>query len=90
MTAQFIAKSFEKAGKVDREKFIDAFEGMTLPSPVGAMEMRACDHQVTLPMFFGVTKKSTQYDFLVAGDVVAVPGKDYMPSCAEIAKARAK
>jgi branched-chain amino acid transport system substrate-binding protein len=90
MTAEFIAKSFEKAGKVDREKFIDALEGLTLPSPVGRMEMRACDHQVTLPMFFGVTKKSAQYDFLIAGDVVSFPGKDYMPSCAEIAKARAK
>lgn len=90
MTAEFIAKSFEKAGKVDREKFIDAMEGMTLPSPVGPMEMRACDHQVTLPMFFGVTKKSPQYDFLVAGDIVSVPGKEYMPSCAEVAKARAK
>ena len=90
LLANFIAKSFEKAGKIDREKLIDAMEGMTLPSPVGNMEMRACDHQVTLPMFFGVTKKSAQYDFLIAGDVVSVPGKEYMPSCAEIAKARAK
>jgi branched-chain amino acid transport system substrate-binding protein len=90
MTAQFIAKSFEKAGKVDREKFIDAMEGMTLESPVGKMEMRACDHQVALPMFFGVTKKSPKYDFLIASDVVSIPGKEYMPSCAEIAKARAK
>jgi len=63
---------------------------MTLSSPVGPMEMRACDHQVTLPMFFGVTKKSPKYDFLIAGDIVLVPGKDTMPSCAEIAKARAK
>ena len=90
MTARFIAKSYEKAGKIDKEKFIDAMEGMTLDSPVGKMEMRACDHQVTLPMFFGVTKKSAQYDFLTATDVVSVPGKDYMPSCAEIAKTRAK
>ena len=90
MTAQYIAKSFEKAGKIDREKFIDAMEGMTLDSPVGKMEMRACDHQVTLPMFFGVTTKSPKYDFLIAGDVVSIPGKDYMPTCAEIQKARAK
>ena len=90
MTAEFIARSFEKAGKVDREKFIDAMEGMTLDSPVGKMEMRACDHQVTLPMFFGVTTKSPKYDFLIAGDVVSIPGKDYMPTCAEIQKARAK
>jgi branched-chain amino acid transport system substrate-binding protein len=90
MAARFIAESFEKAGKVDREKFIDAMEGMTLDSPVGKMEMRKCDHQVALPMFFGVTKKSPQYDFLIAGDVLSVPGKDYMPTCEETLKARAK
>ena len=90
MTAQFIAKSFEKAGRIDKEKFIDALEGMALDSPVGRMEMRACDHQVVLPMFFGVTKKSPQYDFLIASDVVSVPGKDCMPTCEEIRKARAR
>ena len=90
MAAQFIAKSFEKAGKVDREKFIDAMEGLALDSPVGKLEMRACDHQLLLPMYFGVTKKSPQYDFLVAGDVVSVPPKDFMPGCEEIRKARTK
>ncbi len=90
MTAQFIAKSFEKAGRIDKEKFIDALEGMALDSPVGRMEMRACDHQVVLPMFFGVTKKSTQYEFLIASDVVSVPGRDYMSTCEEIKKARAR
>ena len=90
MAAQFIAKSYEKAGKVDREKFIDAMEGMALDSPVGPLTMRACDHQILLPVFFGVTKKAPQYEFLVAGDVVSVPAKEYMPSCEEIQKARAK
>ena len=90
LAAEFIAKSFEKAGKIDREKFIDAMEGMTLDSPVGKLEMRACDHQVLLPVFFGVTKKSPQYEFLVAGDIVSVPAKEYMPSCEEIVKARAR
>jgi branched-chain amino acid transport system substrate-binding protein len=90
MTAQFIAKSYEKAGKVDKERFIDALEGMSLDSPVGRMEMRACDHQVALPMFFGVTKKAPQQEFLVASEVVSIPGKDYMPTCEEIRKARAK
>ena len=90
MTAQFIAKSFEKAGRIDKEKFIDALEGMALDSPVGRMEMRACDHQVVLPMFFGVTKKNPRYEFLTASDVISVPGKDYMPTCEEIRKARAK
>ncbi|HEX9204497.1 MAG TPA: ABC transporter substrate-binding protein, partial [Candidatus Deferrimicrobiaceae bacterium] len=90
MAAQFIAKAYEKAGKVDREKFVDAMEGMALDSPVGKLEMRACDHQLLLPVFFGVTRKSPQYEFLVAGDVVSVPPKDFMPGCEEIRKARTK
>jgi branched-chain amino acid transport system substrate-binding protein len=90
MAAQFIAKSFEKAGKVDREKFVDAMEGMTLPSPIGPLSVRACDHQLQLPVFFGVTRKSPQHEFLVAGDIVPVPATDFMPSCEEIRKARSK
>ena len=90
MAAQFIANSYRKAGKVDKEKFIDALEGMRLKSPIGTLEVRACDHQIVLPMFFGVTKKSPNYEFLVGGDIVSVPGKEYMPTCAEIMKERAR
>ncbi|MGD8717127.1 MAG: ABC transporter substrate-binding protein, partial [Desulfobacterales bacterium] len=48
-TANFIAAAYEKAGSVDKEKFIDAMEGLNIDSPVGKIEMRACDHQVTMP-----------------------------------------
>ena len=47
--AHLIAKAYEKAGKIDREKFIDALEGLKVDSPVGEIEMRACDHQAVLP-----------------------------------------
>jgi branched-chain amino acid transport system substrate-binding protein len=83
-TGELFVKSFEKAGKVDREKFIDALEGMVVDSPVGKLEMRGCDHQLLLPMYFGVTKKSLQYEFLIASDIVTVPAKEYMMSCDEI------
>jgi branched-chain amino acid transport system substrate-binding protein len=82
--AEFIQKGFEKAGKIDKEKLIDALEGLSIDSPVGKLEMRGCDHQVTLPMFFGVTKKTAQYEFLIATDVTTVPAKDFMMSCDEI------
>lgn len=88
ITAHMIAKAFERAGKVDKEKFIDALEGLTVDSPIGKVEMRACDHQIMLPTFFGITKKSSEYDFLVAGDIVSIPAKDYMPSCQEVLKRR--
>ena len=83
-TGIFLEKGFAKAGKVDKEKLIDALEGMVIDSPVGNLELRACDHQVALPMYFGVTKKVPQYQFLIASDIVTVPAKDFMPTCEEI------
>ncbi len=90
MTAQFIAEGFKKAGKIDREKFIRTIEGMTLNSPVGPLTLRACDHQLELPMYFGVTQKSPKYDFLIAGDIQAIPARVYLPSCAEVMQLRKK
>ena len=81
-------KAFAKAGAIDKEKFINGLEGMKVDSPVGEVEMRACDHQAILPMFLGVTKKVPQYDFIISTDIVTVPGKDVMPTCEEIKKAR--
>ena len=87
-TAYFIAEAFKKAGSLDKEKFIDALEGLKIKSPTGELEMRACDHQAVLPMYLGVTKKTPQYDFPIATDIVAVAGNDVMPSCEDIKKAR--
>jgi branched-chain amino acid transport system substrate-binding protein len=88
LAAQFISKAFVKAGKMDREKFIDALSGLKVDSPIGEIEMRAFDHQAMLPMYMGVTKKVPQYPFLIATDIVTIPGKDVMPGIEEIKKAR--
>jgi len=88
ITAHFIAEAFGKAGTVDREAFIDALEGLKIDSPVGELEMRACDHQTVLPIYMGVTTQSPDYDHLIATDIVTVPGDDVMPSCEEIEAAR--
>jgi len=88
ITAHFIAQAFHKAEAVDREKLINALEGMKLDSPVGEVEMRACDHQAVLPIFMGVTKKVPQYNFLISTDIVALPGREVMPTCEEIKKIR--
>ena len=90
ITAYFIAEAFKKAGTLDKEKFIDALEGLKIASPIGKVEMRACDHQVVLPIFMGVTTKVPEYDFLISSDIVTLTGKDVMPSCEEIEKARGK
>ncbi len=90
ITATFIAKAYEKAGAVDTEKFIDAMEGMSLDSPVGKLTLRAYDHQVMFPMFMGVTKKSPDHEFLIATDIITLPGEEVMPSVEDIRKARGK
>jgi len=88
VTAHLIAKAYRKAGALDREKFINALEGLKVHSPVGEVEMRACDHQAVLPIFMGVTKKVPQYNFLISADIVTLSGRDVMPPCEEITKAR--
>jgi branched-chain amino acid transport system substrate-binding protein len=91
-TAQFITKAYQKAGVFDKEKFIDALEGMVMEtSAIGRLELRACDHQLLLPTFYGVTKKVPEYkDFLIGADIITVPPKDGVPSCEEVQKARAR
>jgi branched-chain amino acid transport system substrate-binding protein len=90
ITAHFIAEAYKKAGAVDKEKFINALEGLMIDSPAGKTEMRACDHQAVLPMYLGVTKKVPQYSHLISSNIVTLTGKDVMPSCEEIMKARGK
>jgi hypothetical protein len=41
-------------------------------------------------MYFGVTKKSPEYDFLIADDIQAIPARVYLPSCAEVMQLRKK
>ncbi len=88
LTARFMEKGYNKAGSLNRERLVNSLEGLTVKSPVGPVRMRACDHQTVLPMFMGVTKRSPQYPFFIAGDVRKLPGVDTMPTCEEIMKAR--
>jgi len=90
ITAHFIAEAYKKAGAVDKEKFINALEGLMIDSPAGKLEMRACDHQTVLPMYVGVTKMVPHYNHLISSDIVTLTGQDVMPSCEEIMKARGK
>jgi branched-chain amino acid transport system substrate-binding protein len=90
ITAYFIAEAFKKAGSLDKEKFIDALEGMKIESPVGQIEMRKCDHQVVLPMYLGITKKEVGKNYVISTEIVTLTGNEVMPTCDEIKKARAK
>lgn len=91
VTAHFIAEAFKKAGSVNKEKFVNALEGLKVKNPVGGMlEMRACDHQAVYPMYFGVTKKLPQNNFVSAADFTFLKGEEILPTCDEISKSRKK
>jgi branched-chain amino acid transport system substrate-binding protein len=90
ITGHFIAEAYRKAGSLKTEKFIDALEGLQIQSPVGRIEMRACDHQAILPMNFGVTKLSPEQGFAISTDIYTLRGAEVMPSCQEIMEARGK
>jgi branched-chain amino acid transport system substrate-binding protein len=92
VTSQMVAKAYQKAGVVNKEKFIDALEGMTLDSSaVGKLQVRKCDHQLLYPIFYGMTKKVPEYkDHLIGTDIVTVPAGEGYPTCEEIAQLRAK
>ena len=87
-TAYFIAEAFRQAGKIDKEKFIDTLEGLKVDTPVGKVEMRACDHQAVYPMFLGTTKLSKEFGGAISTDIITLRGAEVMPSCEEIAQAR--
>jgi branched-chain amino acid transport system substrate-binding protein len=92
VTSQMVAKAYQKAGVVNKEKFIDALEGMTVEgTALGKLQVRKCDHQLLYPIFYGMTKKVPEYkDHLVGTDIVTVPPGTGYPTCEEIAQARAK
>jgi branched-chain amino acid transport system substrate-binding protein len=88
LAARYIFGAYQKAGVIDTEKLIDNVEGMWVDSPVGKVTMRAYDHQAMLPMFMGITQKVDGYDFLIAKDIVTIPGDEVMPTIEEIKAAR--
>ncbi len=48
-----LKEAIEKVGAVDTEKVIDYMEGKQIESNMGPMTIRACDHQVTWPVYAG-------------------------------------
>ena len=89
ITAQAVVEGFKKAKTLNKEKLVDAMEGMTLETPTGPMKIRPYDHQLAQPIYWGVTKYVPGYDFLlVTKDVITVPAEETMTSVEEIKKAR--
>ena len=76
---KMVFAAVKKAGSLDPEKIIEAFEGMWYKTPVGWWFMRKCDHQVILPMFGGVVEAGPNpyFDFPWLGpDIITFPAAE--------------
>ncbi len=68
------AEAVKKAGSLDVEKIIKAFEGLKWNGPTGTVTMRAKDHQLMQPMCVGqVVKKTKYYDFPYVKPIEVIP-----------------
>jgi len=76
------SEAVKKAGSLDVEKVIKAFEGMKWNGPTGTGFMRAQDHQFIQPMIVGqVVKKTKYYDHPYLKPIQVIPAEqlDYKP-----------
>lgn len=88
MSGKFLGEAIVKAGSTDREKIIDALEGLSIDTPVGKATMRKEDHQVAIPMSYGVVAKVN--GAFTAKDLQTLSPEEIMPPVDEILKARSK
>jgi branched-chain amino acid transport system substrate-binding protein len=70
------AEAVKKAGSLDVEKMIKAFEGLKWEGPAGTVTMRAKDHQAIQPIFIEqVVKKTRYFDFPYTKPIEVVPAE---------------
>lgn len=84
-----MAKAINKVGALDTEKVIKALEGAMMESPIGPVEIRACDHQAMWPTYVGLIGEVPGWDFYATQKPIVIGREAYHP-CEEIAKVRGK
>ena len=89
-TMKFIAKALEKAGKIDREAFVDAAEGLSVDAPAaGTITIRAFDHQSTHGVWTGILSWDKTDNRAGMEKIKFIDAAEFLPSEEEIRKLRA-
>lgn len=79
---QSIVAGIRKAGSVDTEKLVDAFEGLELTIPFGPITYRALDHQSTMGAFVG--RLGIKDGKAIMVEHVYAPGERFLPPDDEV------
>lgn len=86
--ARFIIESMLKAKSAKTEDVVNSLEGLTIQSASGPITMRACDHRVITPVFWGQIASLPNYPFPVMKDLFTISATEIAPTCEEIAELR--
>ena len=78
MTGLSVAAAIEKAGSTESDAIREAFEGLTLDSPVDEITYREIDNQSTMGAYLGKTTIKDGQGVMV--DWTYLDGADYLPS----------
>ncbi len=83
VSVQTWAEGVKKAGTFDGTKVADALSGATVPTIVGNITLRACDHQAELPMYVGVLAPNASYGFDTITNLYVAQPSNIMLTCAQ-------
>lgn len=86
--ARFLIEAMLKAKSAKTEDVIKALEGLTIQTASGPQTMRACDHQVLAPVFWGQIANVPNYPFPIMKDIYTAHVKEITPTCEDVAAVR--
>ncbi len=84
----FLAEAVKKAGSLDKEKVVDALEGLTIDSPRGKATLRKEDHQLFTDYMVGETGFDRNYPIAILTKTEVFPADKVIYSIAEWKKAQ--
>ena len=77
ITYKAIFEAVRKANSADPEKIAAALPGLTIDTPVGEVQFRSADHQMTMPMY--VVEIENRYGSGVMVNWKKLDGSKYLP-----------
>jgi branched-chain amino acid transport system substrate-binding protein len=83
-----VFEAVRKAGSIDTEKLIAAFQNLKVETPIGPITFRASDGQSTMGAWVGYTKVDPKRGVGVMVNHRYVPGEKVLPSDDEVRKLR--
>ena len=83
-----VFEAIRKAGSVDTEKLIAAFQNLKVETPIGPITFRASDGQSTMGAWVGTTKVDPKRGVGIMINHKYVPGEKVLPSDEEVRKLR--